>query len=85
MEVVYFAPGKAIRMLGGLGPLQEMGVHGALTIRLRPDGNKTVILLTYDVSGFFAGGTDKIAPAVDGVLIEQMDRLKAFTEKGNER
>ena len=35
MQIVYLEPGKEIRMSGGIGPLQELGVAGALTVKLR--------------------------------------------------
>ncbi len=38
--------------------------------------------LTYSVGGFIDGGFDKMAPAVDGVLGEQLERLKRFVETG---
>ena len=35
MEIVFVEPGKTLRMTGGLGPLQAMGVHGALQFTLK--------------------------------------------------
>ena len=43
----------------------------------------TVVTLNYAVGGYYAGGLDSIAPAVNGVLEEAMTRLRAFTETGN--
>ncbi len=81
LQVVYVQPGKAIRMIGGLGPLQEMGVYGTLTIKLtQAADNKTLLTLLYNVSGFDPNGLDKIAAPVDRVLAEQVHRLKAFVE-----
>lgn len=81
LEVVYVAPGKSIRLLGGLGPLQGMGVNGAMTIELVGQGNdKTEIRLLYIVHGFDPNGLEPIAEPVNRVLTEQLQNLKAFVE-----
>ena len=82
LGVVYVAPGKALRLVGGLGPLQGSGIAGSMTWSLTPVASGTRIGLSYSVGGYFQGGFDKIAPAVDGVLGEQMARLKARIETG---
>jgi hypothetical protein len=33
MQVVYVDPGKTLRMIGGLGPLQSMAATGSMTVR----------------------------------------------------
>jgi len=35
---------------------------------------------SYVVGGYIRGGMDQWAPRVDGVLHEQLDRLKGFVE-----
>jgi hypothetical protein len=83
MDVVYAAPGQAVRLLGGLGPLQGMGASGALTFAFKADGAITRVTVTYVVSGFAPGaGLAPIAQPVEGVLTEQMARFKRFTETG---
>ncbi len=77
MRVVYAAPGRQLRMVGGLGPLQGMAVRGSLTVTLEPAGAGTLLTLTYAVSGYAPEGLQGIAPAVDRVLAEQMARLAA--------
>ncbi len=82
LRVVFVQPGEAIRLTGGLGPLQEMGVDGALTIRLKQTAeNQTELTLIYSVSGFDPNGLDRIASPVDQVLSGQMLRLKSFVER----
>lgn len=82
LRVVYVQPGAAIRLTGGLGPLQEMGVDGALTISLKENAEgQTELTLIYNVSGYDPEGLDRIAGPVDQVLIEQMHRLKNFVER----
>lgn len=86
MELAYLAPNQMIRLLGGLGPLQEMGVHGALTITLQPtnasEAPSTRVTLEYNVTGYAPDGLDSLAPIVDKVLQGQLDRLVKY---GNRR
>jgi hypothetical protein len=83
MDVVYSAPGKGLRLSGGLGPLQDMGASGLLAIMFKPDGHDTRLIVTYTVSGFASGkGYAELAPVVDGVLTEQFARFKRFAETG---
>ena len=65
-----------------LGPLASHGLAGSLSWRLAGEGAGTKLELTYSVGGFLAEGFEKIAPAVDGVLGEQAQRLKLFVETG---
>lgn len=80
MEIVYIQPGKSLRMTGGLGPLQEMGVNGAMTFALSEKEGKTQIKLTYNVSGFTGLQLQKLAEPVNGVLSAQLKRLKKMRE-----
>ena len=82
MRVVYLKASEALRMSGALGPLQASGVAGAMTWRLSPTVSGTKLELTYSVGGFMAGGFEAMAPAVEAVLKEQVDRLKRFVETG---
>jgi hypothetical protein len=83
MDVVYAAPGKTLRLAGGLGPLQAMGATGTMSFDLTADGVNTRLTVTYFVSGFVAGqGFATLAPAVDGVLTEQVARFTRFAETG---
>lgn len=75
MRVVYAEPGKALRMVGSLGPLQSEALTGTLTIALKPEGSGTRIVFEYVVGGYMRYKTDEIAPAVDQVLGEQLARL----------
>ncbi|HXQ30707.1 MAG TPA: hypothetical protein VN790_01905 [Steroidobacteraceae bacterium] len=78
LELVYVVPGKVLRLVGGLGPLQGMGASGALTFTLRPAGQgQTAVTAEYAVSGYRAGGFEDLAAAVDGVLTEQVKRYAA--------
>jgi hypothetical protein len=82
LEVVNFLPGKSIVMIGGLGPMQMLGVNGSLTVNLSPADNGTKLDISYAVGGYMAGGFDKLAPVVDRVLTEQFTRLRNYVETG---
>jgi len=75
MRVSLVEPGKLLRMTGGLGPLQGMGLHGALDWRLVARDQGTEIVLTYRVSGFHPEGFEQLAPVVDRVQSLQLEGL----------
>lgn len=81
LEVAYVAPNRAIRLLGGLGPLQPLGVDGALTFMFRETEDGCELRVVYGVSGFAPGGLESLAAPVERVLSGQMGRLKEFVEK----
>lgn len=84
MHIVFADPQRGIlRMQGGLGPLQSEPASGVWTIELKPgaDGG-TVIVWDYAVSGLMRLKGGDIAPAVDQVLSQQLDRLVAALAAG---
>lgn len=83
MAVSFVNPGVIMRFTGGLGPLGLMGVAGNMTWEFDEAETGTVVTLQYAVGGYMPGGLDTVAGPVDGVLIEQMTRLKAFVETGS--
>ena len=82
LRVVYVAPPQVVRFSGALGPLQASGVAGSMTWKLTGGPDSTRFELSYSVGGFIQGGFEKIAPAVEAMLREQVDRLKQFAETG---
>ena len=74
---------RTLRLLGGLGPLQEMGVSGVLTFTVAPDPTGAKITMTYRVAGDAGQGLEQLAPLVDMVLMEQFGRLVRFTASGS--
>jgi hypothetical protein len=80
LTVVYVDKGKTLRLPGGLGPLQEMGVFGALTFSFVESSIGTEIALEYRVTGYSADGLDALAPVVDDVLRIQLGRLGAYVD-----
>lgn len=86
MRVIFVQNNKALRMSGALGPLQSEAVTGTLTIGLQADGDNTAVSFVYKVGGYMEFPVDQIAPAVDGVIGEQLTRLVALfvPEEGTE-
>jgi uncharacterized protein YndB with AHSA1/START domain len=80
--VVLVIPGKTLRLVGALGPLQQSGIQGSLTWDLADREGSTEATLTYSVGGYRQGGLQALAPLVDSVLAAQLRRLKNFLEKG---
>ncbi|WP_173206647.1 hypothetical protein [Sphingopyxis sp. BSNA05] len=78
MRVIYARNHKMLRLSGALGPLQGEAVTGTLTMLLQPQADKTVVRFTYKVGGYMEFPVDQIAPAVDGVIGEQLQRLSAL-------
>ena len=79
LRVAFLDPGKRVVLTGSLGPLLFLATTGVMDVTFQPSGSGTRLVLDYRAAGFFNGGADKIAPAVDGVLGEQVTRLKAYT------
>lgn len=85
MRVVFAWPGRMLRMAGALGPLQGSGLAGSMTWQLaaaKGAAGATSLEFSYSAGGYMTGGFDKIAPAVDAVLGEQLARFKSFVETG---
>lgn len=78
MRVIYAHSNRMLRMSGALGPLQSEAVTGTLTMQLQPQGGSTKVRFVYKVGGYMEFPTDQIAPAVDGVIGEQLTRLSAL-------
>ncbi len=76
-RVVYVAPLETIRFSTALGPLQDLGVSGAMTFTLSngSSAGKTAITLDYKVTGSSLSGLDKLAAPVNQVLTEQVTRF----------
>ena len=78
MLVSFVKPGETVRMLGGLGPLQEMGLQGVMTFQFDPmENGGTRVTHDYRVSGYTKGGLKSLAAVVDQVQSDQVSRLKA--------
>lgn len=82
MHVVYAEKDKALRLSGAMGPLQTTGGTGHMTWTLTEKDGKTTVAWTYVFGGYDKGGMAKWAGPVDGVLKEQIGRLKSVVETG---
>ncbi len=83
MEVVMAAPGEKLVMIGALGPFQSLAVTGSMTIQLTPSEGGVKLELTYAVAGYLPAGMNTWAAPVDGMLTEQVTRLKNYVEHGD--
>ena len=75
LRIIYLSPNREIRFDGALGPLQGMAAHGRMIWSIVPGDGGTQVTFTYHVTGFMDGGFEGLAPAVDGVIGEQLERL----------
>jgi hypothetical protein len=79
MRVVYFDPRvRTIRLRGSLGPLQGEALTGTLTMTVEPAGDGAKVTWDYVVGGYARFPLRELAPAVDGVVAEQLNRLAAL-------
>jgi uncharacterized protein YndB with AHSA1/START domain len=81
MQTVFTKPGEMIRFQGALGPLQSMAVQGSMTLQFTKVAEGTQVEWLYTVSGYHPKGMQIMAGPVDGVLAQQLGRLKEFVEK----
>jgi len=83
LEVLFAAPGKVLRMSGGLGPLQGIAATGSMTIRLSPSPEGTTLAEIYTVGGYLPAGMNTLAAPVDSVFTSQFMRLRNYIERGD--
>ncbi|NHK28620.1 ATPase [Parvularcula flava] len=83
MEIATAMQGKRLVMRGALGPLQGLGVTGALSWIIQPDEEdetKTMLTVNYNVGGY--ADMDAWSGPVDGVIVEQAARLARLVNTG---
>ncbi|WP_395644854.1 SRPBCC domain-containing protein [Terricaulis sp.] len=73
---------RTIRLAGGLGPLQEMGVNAVMTLTVTPREGGSKVTMTYRVAGEPGLALDQVAAPVDAVLMEQFGRLTRLLDGG---
>lgn len=78
MRVAYVAPDNRLVMTGALGPLLYEAATGVMDVQFTPAATGTRVTMTYRAAGFAKGNADKLAPLVDRVLAEQMNRYEAY-------
>ena len=71
-------PNKNVQMVGGLGPLQSMGVYGHMSWSFEEKTTGlTTLTMTYLVKGFVGEESEMMAKAVDSVLNIQVKNLES--------
>jgi hypothetical protein len=82
LQVAFVDPGRLLRLTGGLGPLQGMGLHGVLEFRLAAGaGGGTAITLFYRAGGYTPDDLAAFAPVVDQVQAQQLGGLAAHLRR----
>ncbi|MDD3763088.1 MAG: hypothetical protein PHP86_07350 [Nevskiales bacterium] len=81
MRIAFVDPGRLLRMLGGLGPMQGMGLHGALDWRIEAVEAGTALTLRYVVGGYSTEDLTRLAPVVDRVQRQQLGGLVHWLER----
>ena len=76
MRISFVDPENLMRMTGGLGPLQGLGMYGALDWVFATNEQGTKVTMTYRVNGINADGFEQLAPIVDGVQALQLGGLE---------
>ncbi|WP_199097822.1 SRPBCC family protein [Dyella sp. ASV21] len=79
-RVIWAAPGHLLRLDTALGPLQGMAVQGVMTFSLKPAPKGSTLTFEYRVNGVTASGLDALAPTINDVLMDQLQRLQRFAE-----
>ncbi len=64
-----------VRFDASFGPLQSIGVEAVLTISINQDGERSKVVMDYFVTGASFQALSDIAPVVDAILTEQINRL----------
>ena len=78
MTVSMVMPNKNVQMVGGLGPLQSMGVYGHMSWNFEEKTKGlTTLTMTYLVKGLVGEESNMMAKAVDSVLNTQVKNLES--------
>ncbi len=81
MRVTHVDKHKLLRMTGGLGPLQGMGIHGALDWQLEAiDKTQTRVTLRYQANGYMPEQFEQFVPIVDKVQAIQLQGLGKYLQ-----
>lgn len=78
MRVVMVQPNQLLRLSGALGPLQAEGLSATMSWQLEAIEGGTRVTQTYVIGGHMRFEREALAPLVDGVVREQLERLVAI-------
>jgi uncharacterized protein YndB with AHSA1/START domain len=81
LQVVFIDPDKTLRMSGGLGPMQGMGLHGIAEWTLQPEGPATRVTWRYRAGGYTPDDLSRFAPVVDRVQAQQLAGLANWLQQ----
>lgn len=71
-RILFAKPNELLRLSGAFGPLQGEALNGTLTIQIKETPTGAAIRFDYVVGGYMRFKIPEIAPAVDGVIGEQL-------------
>jgi hypothetical protein len=74
--VVRLLTDESLRVRAAFGPLQAMAVNGVFDVVLHDADGGVRIEVTYRVTGPASANLDQLAAPVDGVIGEQVERLR---------
>lgn len=80
LRVDMMRPPKMLRLSGGLGPLQSLGVAASMTFQLESTLSGTALRYRYVVNG---RSLRDWAEPVDRVMGRQLERLRRYVETGS--
>ena len=80
LQVVFVDAPTTLRMSGGLGPLQGMGLDGVLEFAIAEVDGRTRITMRYRAGGYTPDDMTRLAPVVDSVLAQQLKSLAAHID-----
>ena len=82
LRVAYIQPGERVVLTGSLGPLLYEATTGVMDVKVERIAGGSRVTMNYRAAGFANGNAEKLAPAVDQVLGEQMKRFRVFAAGG---
>lgn len=74
-RIIFAKPNQMLRLSGAFGPLQGEALNGTLTVQIKETPTGSAIRFDYVVGGYMRFKVGDIAPAVDGVIGEQLAGL----------
>ena len=83
LQLITYAPGERLVFEGGMGPMSASGATGHMVWSVAEADGHTTITWIYSIGGYLAGGgLQPFAPAVDGMIGQQVRRLGAYLNTG---
>ncbi|MGA0603485.1 SRPBCC family protein [Caulobacter sp. KR2-114] len=82
LTVTYIVPNHELRLFGQQGPFQFTGAVNTLDWKLTEKDGHTTVTWTFEAGGYVKGGIGQLSAPVDGVMGENIGRLKAYVETG---